>query len=133
MILLDTHVLVWLAQGSQRLGPRSRRLIDRNAAGDLVAIAAISFWEIAMLVRKGRLDLGASPESFRHGTLQAGVREIPLSGAVAIAAADLERFRGDPADRIIVATAIACGAALVTADAPILGWKSRLKRHDARK
>lgn len=133
MILLDTHVIVWLAQGSERLGARSRRLIDRSAANDSVAVAAISFWEIAMLVQKGRLDLGASTESFRRGTQQAGVREIPLTGSVAIAAAELTPFHGDPADRVIVATAITCGAALVTADTSILDWRSRLERHDARR
>lgn len=132
MILLDTHVLLWLESGSERLGPRSRRLIDRAFDGDDLAVSAISFWEISMLALKKRIELEMPPRQLRHDLLGSGLLEIPLTGDIAIAATDIEGFHPDPADRFILATALATGAALVTGDSRILDWKGNLKLHDAR-
>jgi PIN domain nuclease of toxin-antitoxin system len=63
--------------------------------------------------------------------LAAGIRELPLTGEIAILAGELENLHGDPADRVIVATAIAHDATLMTADANLLRWKHRLKRQHA--
>ena len=86
-----------------------------------------------MQVDRGRIELSLSPEAWRRDLLSYGVREMPLDGDVGIAAARLEGFHGDPADRILVATAIRNGAELVTADGQILGWQGALPRRDARK
>lgn len=133
MILLDTHALLWLESGNERLGARTRRMADRALAEDELCVSAISFWEVAMLAAKGRLALAPSPERLRGELLASGLVEIPLSGEVAIAATKLEAFHGDPADRFLVATAMATSATLVTADARILDWPGRLERHDARR
>jgi PIN domain nuclease of toxin-antitoxin system len=133
MLLLDTHVLIWFAEDNPRLGARATKLTDAALQRDELLVSAVSFWEIAMLVDKGRMELALAPKAMRQKVLEQGIREVPLSGAVAISAAELVEFHGDPADRFIVASALAEGAALLTADAPILRWTGTLKRHDARR
>jgi len=86
-----------------------------------------------MLAAKGRLRLEITPAATRHKALEQGIREVPLSGAISLAAAQLAGFHGDPADRMIVATALSLGAMLVTADESILTWKGPLGRLDARR
>jgi len=131
MIVLDTHVVLWLAAGSDRLGRRARRIIDSNLRDDEVIAPAVVFWEVAMQVAKGRVTLGEPTVAFRRRTLGLGVREHPLDGAVAIAAAELAGLHGDPADRFIAATAMSLGATLVTADGGLLAWRGPVKVQDA--
>jgi len=130
VILLDTHAAIWLAI-DQGLGKRSQRIADKALAEDRLAISAISFWELAMLIAKRRLRAVKSANEQRMKLLAAGIRELPLTGEIAILAAELEDLHGDPADRIIAATAIAHDAMLMTADANLLRWRHRLKRQDA--
>jgi PIN domain nuclease of toxin-antitoxin system len=132
VILLDTHVVVWFAEDNPRLGRRTTRLTDTALTNDEVYVSAISFWEIAMLADKLRLTLLVSPSALRRSVLEQGVRELVADGTVGIAAAELADFHGDPADRLIVASALSLGAALVTADRSILTWPGPLKRHNAR-
>lgn len=131
MIVLDTHVVLWLASGSERLGRRSRRLIDSKLQNDEVLAPAVVFWEIAMQVVKGRVRLPEPPAAFRRRTLGLGVREQALDGAIAIAAAELTGMHGDPADRFIAATAMSLGAVLVSADSAMLAWRGPVKVQDA--
>jgi PIN domain nuclease of toxin-antitoxin system len=133
VIVLDTHVLVWFAEDNPRLGTRATRLTDGALQRDEVTVSAISFWEIAMLVEKRRLSLDLAPAALRHQVLAQGVRELALGGAIGIAAAQLTGFHPDPADRMIVATALSVGAILVTADDVILRWRGPLRTHDARR
>ena len=72
-----------------------------------------------------------SPTEQRTKLLAAGIRELPLTGEIAIIAGELENLHGDPADRIIAATAIAHDATLMTADENLLRWPHPLKRQDA--
>ncbi len=131
LILLDTHCLVWLDGGDKRLGRRARTTVDRALADGRLAVSAISFWEIALLAAKGRLQLRQPPRMIRDELLQNGLAEIAVDGEVAIAAAQLAAFHDDPADRLIVATASLFGATLMTSDSRILEWKSSLRRQDA--
>ena len=132
MILLDTHVLLWLVAGSERLGDAARRRCDELVRTQDVLVSAISFWEIAMLVRKNRVQLASSPATWRESVLRAGVNEVPLDGATAIEAPSLSTFHADPADQFIVVSAMRSGATLMTADERILQWPGRLRRQDAR-
>jgi PIN domain nuclease of toxin-antitoxin system len=130
VILLDTHAAVWLAI-DQGLGKQSQRIVDKALADDHLAISAISFWELAMLIAKRRLRAVKSAGELRAKMLAAGIRELPLTGEIAILAAELENLNGDPADRIIAATAIAHDATLMTADDRLLRWRHRLRRQSA--
>ena len=132
MMLLDTHVLVWLDEGSQRLGNQSLSSIDAALKDGELGVSVISFWEVAMLVNKGRLKIQMDLQLWRRSLLESGLQEIPLTGEVAIYAALLDDFHGDAADRMIVATAQYLNAELVTADEKILSWKHELLRMDAR-
>ncbi len=131
--MLDTHVVVWLAAADPRLGRRAARRIDAAIRGEGVAVSAISFWEIETLVDRGRLRLRKSSTELRAATLSSSIREIGVDGTIAILAAKLRAFHGDPADRLISATALEHEAALVTADETLLGWRGGVKLVDATK
>ena len=133
MVLLDTHALIWVVEGSKRLGRRVSRLADEALVSDQLGVSSISFWEMAMLVSRGRIAVDPSVDQWRLRVLGLGVQEIPLTGDIGIAAVRLTDLHGDPADRIIVATSVAASATLVTADDRILGWPGALKRQDARR
>jgi PIN domain nuclease of toxin-antitoxin system len=120
VILLDTHVLLRYALGDRKLGKRATRSIDGALRRSELCVSALSFWEIAMLVEKRRLKLSDTPTAFRALTLRQGIIEHPLDGAIAIRSAELTGLHGDPADRMIAATAISTGSTLVTADAQVL-------------
>ena len=130
LLLLDTNALLWMRIGDGRLGSVARREIERAWQADELAVSAISFWEVAMLATKGRLRLHASISAWRREHLEQGVVEIPVDGETGIRAAGLPSFHGDPADRLIVATALA-GHRLMTSDRRILAWSGSLNRLNA--
>lgn len=127
MILLDTHVILWMRLGDARLGPQARREIDIAWQLDEVAVSAISFWEIAMLQHKGRIRVSQDVDVWRREQLGQGMAEVAVNGEIAVRAVGLAGFHADPADRLIVATALE-GHRLVTADERILGWAGPLSR-----
>lgn len=133
LILLDTHVLIWLDVGDARLGRRARQAIDQALAEDRLAASAISFWEAARLQHKGRITLPQPLNTWRRDLLNSGLLEIQVSGDIGIFAATLEGLHADPADRILVATAALRGGTLLTADDRILEWPGRLLSRDARR
>ncbi|MCD6534850.1 MAG: type II toxin-antitoxin system VapC family toxin [Deltaproteobacteria bacterium] len=132
MILLDTHVLVWLDEGSNRLGVKTRDIIDEALSEERLLVAAISFWEITILVEKNRLEIKMDLQNWRRELLEKGLQEIAMHGALGIQAGQLPGFHGDPADRIIVASALSITATLVTADEKILAWQGLSGKQDAR-
>ncbi len=131
MILLDTHVLLWHERGDRRLGPRALRTFQSALQQSDVAVSAISFWEVGMRVHKGRVDLGLDLDAWRRDLLDKGVIEIMVDGGIAARAGLLPDVHGDPADRIIIATALE-GHRLMTADQRILDWSGSMSRLDAR-
>jgi PIN domain nuclease of toxin-antitoxin system len=133
VILLDTHVLLWLDSDAPQLGAQARQAIQEAWQADQVVVSAISFWEAAMLQQRGRLSLAATPATWRDDWQEAGLRELPLNSSIALAAVALRDFHMDPADRFITATALAHDALLITADQAILNWPDRsLNRLNAR-
>jgi PIN domain nuclease of toxin-antitoxin system len=131
VILLDTHAALWFVTDSMSLGKRSRRLADQALRRGELAVSAVSFWEIALLVAKRRLRSIDSAMETRHIVLSVGITEIALTGEIAILAAELTAMHGDPADRFIAATAIAHEATLMTADERLLRWRNRVHRENA--
>lgn len=128
MILLDTHVWLWWLLGSARLPVRERTALDRLGARGAIRIAAVSLWEAQMLHAKGRLTLDRDFDVWIREAAAAGVVEVlPLDVDVVIALSRLPRaFHGDPADRLIVATARTHRLPLATHDRAIR--KSRAAR-----
>jgi PIN domain nuclease of toxin-antitoxin system len=131
VILLDPHAALWLTTVSKRLGRRSRHIADRALGQNELAVSAITFWEIAMLIARHQLRSIDSPVDTRRLILDAGIRELPLTGEIGVLATELGGLHGDPADRFIAATAIAHDATLMTADERLLGWRHALRRQNA--
>jgi len=118
VIVLDTHALVWWAAGAAELPTRARRAIQSAVRRGPVVASAISVIEIATAVRRGRLTLAVPVEQWLSDLrLLPELRFEPVSADIAqLAGAFEEAVPGDPADRIIVATALKLRAKLVTAD-----------------
>ncbi len=118
MIVLDTHVWIWWLNDPESLSVRARSAVEEARQANAILISSISTWEIAMLVARGRLVLtmGVREWVARSEALPF-IRFVPVSNAIAIRAVELPgAFHQDPADRIIVATALATGARVVTKD-----------------
>ena len=131
MILLDTHVLVWFWHGRSQLGRHARGTIEREWQAGTAAVSTITFWEAGMLQGKGRVTLTADLAAWRAALLRAALVEIPVDGAIAARAGVLRDLHGDPADRLILATALE-GHQLITADMRLLDWPGDVARLDAR-
>lgn len=115
--LLDTHAWVWLVKGE----PQARPIADLPA-GTVLGVASISVWEVGMLEVKGRLVLQPEVRTWVHSALF-GVRLLPLDAEAALRATRLPgSIHGDPADRIIIATAQILNVPLATADARIIQY-----------
>lgn len=119
LLLLDTHVWLWFALGDTgRLSAPVRKKIEAAAHGGKLAVSAISVWEIGMLEAKGRIVLGSPCEKWVATALVLpGLRLIGLEPEIAVASSRLPgEMHGDPADRMLAATARARDAVLATAD-----------------
>ena len=121
MIVLDTHAWLWWIAGDPRLSRRARRAIEADHAP---AVATISVWETATLVRLGRIRLTPDlPTWLARALGGSGVQALPLTVEAAAAAGELpDSFPGDPADRIAYATAVTVGARFLTKDGRLRGY-----------
>ena len=116
MIVLDTHVLIWLASDPEKLSQKAQKAINY---ADILGICPISYWEIATKVTKKKLILDREVTTWIKQTLALPrIEALNLGTEIATKAGLLSRedFPGDPADRMIVATAQVNGAELVTKD-----------------
>ena len=107
--VLDTHAWVWMSAGA----PEAHKAATFRGRS---IVSAISVWEVAMLVHKGRLDLAPDVDTWISVNLKRPVELEPISPAICIASSRLLEFHGDPADRLIVATAMTLGLPLMTMD-----------------
>jgi PIN domain nuclease of toxin-antitoxin system len=110
--------------GDERLRPAARRRIEAAAGQQQLWVSAITPWEIGMLVARDRLVLDRDVLDWLQAALALpGIRVAPLEPMVAVASTRLPgHLHGDPAERLIVATARRLGAALVTADTALLAY-----------
>jgi PIN domain nuclease of toxin-antitoxin system len=118
VIVLDTHVLVWWVSDSRHLSARAKRAIDQGLRRGPAIVSTITVLEIATAVRRGRLALGSSLDKWLADLYVLSELQFePVSAEIAQLAGSFEdETPGDPADRIIIATALTLGAKLVTAD-----------------
>jgi PIN domain nuclease of toxin-antitoxin system len=113
--VLDTHVWIWLSSGDP-LGRPFASFVGQPVLSD------ISVWEVAMLASKKRLTLKPDPQTWIETNLKDPIEIQPLSPEICVASCNLEEFHGDPADRLIVATALVLGIPLISADRQIIAW-----------
>lgn len=123
MIVLDTHIWVWWVHGDKQLSKSQLEVIQSNE-NDIIGICAISCWEVAKLVEKGRLELPCPVmEWFEEALTYPGIRILELTPAIAVMSTELPgKFHSDPADQLIVATAIKNNCPLVTSDEKIIAY-----------
>lgn len=126
MIVLDTHALIWWVNGDEQLSMKARKAIEAELSEDgQVMVSAITAWEIAMLVAKGRLALTMDIDDWLAtvATIE-GVSFVSVDTDVAVQSVRLPgEFHPDPADRLIVALARHHSVPLVTGDTKILGYR----------
>ena len=117
MILLDTHVVAWLVADPSRLSVRAASAIRRARSNQGVAIATISIWELALMFAHGRLRAPGNVEaSVRWVVEGSGATLKPITPEIAVLSQSDAFSHGDPADRLIAATALLHRAPLVTSD-----------------
>ncbi|ROO30749.1 type II toxin-antitoxin system VapC family toxin [Salinisphaera japonica] len=114
IVLLDTHLLLWAAAGSNKLPPRAADLIQ-NETNQLLFSAA-SLWEVAIKAGLNRPDFKISAGRFRRALFENGYDELPISGRHAAAIANLPDIHKDPFDRILIAQAQVEDLTLCTSD-----------------
>lgn len=126
-LLLDTHVWIWLMEGIPLLGSKYRKIINEAVLQTQVNISAISLWEVSMLVMKSRIKLEKPISAWIEESLSLpGMALKPLTPHIAIEACQLpEGFHGDPADRLIVATARLHNLVLLTHDSKIIEYANK--------
>jgi len=120
-LVLDTHAWVWWLSKPEKLSRKQRTAIDRarKRGGDTLLLSVISGWEVALLVQSGRLRLPVQLETWLSQAMSIpGLEIAPLTVPIIAGAARLTGLR-DPADMLIVATALHYGATLVTNDGRI--------------
>lgn len=132
MLLIDTHVLLWVLIGDQRVHPNACRLIQDELQRQRLFVSSTTYWELAQLVHRGRVDLGCELRVWRARRIDDGIGEISLDSETLMLAQDLrqESAPGDLADRLIMATTLVRRGRLATADREILAWEGPLDRVD---
>ena len=128
-LVLDTHVWLDVAFGRGRFAPRVRRWVDAAARASTLYVAAITPWEVAMLARSGKVRVAGPTLDWLTKAFQLTCTAVaPFEPSVAVDSVELPAWtHGDPADRMIVATARSMNARLVTRDTAILDYGAATK------
>lgn len=124
MIVLDTHAWLWWLNNPEDISPVARLRIEQSMTSKSVYVSTISTWEVAMLVAKGRLKLSMDVNDWITKTEALPfLHFIPVTNQIALKSVNLQGdIHSDPADRIIIATAMVHGGTLITRDEKILNY-----------
>jgi len=125
MVILDTHIWIWLMNGDERIKKAGFvPVIQRAVKKSTIKIASISLWEVAMLAARGKISLAEGARDWIIKALSApGITVCPLTPEIAVDSTSLPgKFHGDPADRMIVASTRVLNATLLTLDQQILEY-----------
>lgn len=124
-LLLDTHLLLWVATDNQKLPKPARRLID--GPDHELFFSAASLWEVAIKRGLGREDFQVDARLLRRGLLDNGYRELPILSDHVVATQSLPPIHKDPFDRVLVAQATVEGITLVTTDSLIAQYPGPIR------
>ena len=124
MIVLDTHAWIWWVAHPDQLSQSARARIELEVEESGIHVSAISCWEIALLVRKGRLELALDTADWiAEAEALPFVQFVPVDNRIALRSNALPGdLHDDPADRLIIATALTIGATLITKDARLRAY-----------
>lgn len=125
-LLLDTHLLLWTAEGPRRLSKVARALISDQ--DNELLFSAASLWEIAIKRSLGRNDFQLDPRLLRRGLLDNGYAELPITSEHALATDSLRPIHKDPFDRILIAQATVEGITLLTVDPLVAQYPGPVRR-----
>ena len=128
-MLLDTNVLLRLVTDNPHIGESFKQAVESGLDNGDVAVSAVTFMETTRLHHHRRIDLGCHPATWRRERLMSGLLEIPIDGELAVESVLLMNsgFHRDPADQLIVATAMRTGMELATFDSAVQDWASRTR------
>lgn len=123
MIILDTSAFIWWICAPEKLSKKATQVIEEAVKKEEILISSISVWEIFLLVKKGRLEFFTDAQTWLEKAESLPISFIPVDNQIAAKSVNLPgNLHGDPADRIIISTALQYGATLVTSDKKILEY-----------
>lgn len=127
MLLLDTHTWVWFIQGNEKLNAKTIELIESAIQTRALSIAAISQWEVAMLISRSRIILNEPALNWiQQAILALHLKVFPITAEIAIESTELPgEFHADPSDRLIVSTARVHQLSILTRDVKILEYANQ--------
>lgn len=125
-LLLDTHLLLWVAAGSVRLSSPARKLVSDPTNEPTFSVASI--WEVALKHAKGLASFQVDPILLRNALFQNGFTEIEVSGRHVVAISNLPVIHKDPFDRLLIAQAMVEGITLLTVDATIAKYPGPIRK-----
>jgi len=118
MIVLDTHAWIWFTSKPENLSKKAKKAVEAAVKEKNMLVSSISAWEVALLVKKERLKLSMDVTDWIAKSENLPfIQFIPVSNSIAVKSVNLPQpLHSDPADRIIIATALSTGASIVTKD-----------------
>jgi PIN domain nuclease of toxin-antitoxin system len=125
-LLLDTHLLLWSAVGSDRLGATARQLIEDPGNTPVFSVASI--WETAIKYGLGRDDFDIEPRQLRRGLIENGYEELAIASDHVMAVGQLPQIHHDPFDRLLLAQAMVEGMILLTSDDRVATYPAPVRR-----
>jgi len=124
--LFDTHLLLWIAAGSDRLPKAARELVLDETA--IMNFSAASIWEVTIKAGLGRADFEAVPRRLRDALIENGWNEVAVTGEHAVGMIELPPIHKDPFDRMLLAQARAEGMTLLTSDATVARYPGDVRK-----